>query len=247
MIVKQIDSKLQQVVELKRLFEGCEKALEKLKSNPQDDKSRIAAGNYLCFMRKDLTGGLALLAGISEKDSDLARAVAAQLRLDETPQTQAEAGVLWFEVSNGDDSLVGSRQREHAAALLESALKTATGLLKKDIERQLIHVNTAIAADQGQARAAEMEYILSRSWNVTLPDNRSMLNLKFDANGGLSYQRVNGGTLNAKWKFENNSIVVNDHSSIPFYFYVNNGQVVMSLIQKKTGRIVSTYVCEIAN
>jgi hypothetical protein len=133
-----------QVGEMKSLFLGQKKILERLAKDGDDPGANLEMGKYLCFVKGSWDLGLRFMV----KGSDAALKATAEKELA-FPEAAAERASLadgWFELGEKDKSpLRKSRLLEHARSIYEAALPSATGLLRSKIEKKLAETSEASA------------------------------------------------------------------------------------------------------
>jgi hypothetical protein len=135
-------TRAKQVGEMKTLFQGQKKTLEKLAKEGDDPAANLEMGKFLCFVKGSWDLGIRFMV----KGSDPALKTLAEKELS-FPQAAADQVSLadeWFDLAEKDKSpLRKSRLLMHAREIYEGASAGATGLLRAKIEKKL--------ADTGRA------------------------------------------------------------------------------------------------
>ncbi len=131
----------------KREYSRAEPSLKKIEEEPENPEANLAAGKFMCFVRREWEKGLPMLAHGS--DSRLREIAAKDAATPKDPRDQAEVGDLWWEWSerqfSKDEKQAG---QERAANWYEEAAQGLPFIEKARIERRL-----QAFYDSGPARA----------------------------------------------------------------------------------------------
>ena len=241
--IAQVESQRQKLLELRKLKEAFEKANAKLKTNSDDDKSRVTVGSYLYFIAEQPEQGLAVLA---ESDSPYGDAAQAETRLgksltDAPTEELVNAAERWFQIGAKDKSLLGQKMNSRSLQLLSVAYAKAQGLEKNEIEKILIKVRQA-GVDNGGGNVVEIACL--RPWYVKWSSNQEMKSLRFTPTGNVSWTNSSGGKSNLKWKLDNGAIVFGEKMILGYRFQMKDGKLIASLIHSQSGGLKESKICQ---
>jgi hypothetical protein len=151
-------TRAKQVGEMKSLFLTQKKVLDKLARDGEDPGANLEMGKYLCFVKGSWDLGLRFMV----KGSDPALKALADKELA-FPQSAADQAALadgWFDLGDKDKSpLRKSQLLGHARAIYETALPSATGLMRAKIEKRLSETSEAAAPVAAKAAVNLMTLI----------------------------------------------------------------------------------------
>ncbi|HWE02792.1 MAG TPA: hypothetical protein VG326_10325 [Tepidisphaeraceae bacterium] len=116
-------------------------AAEKLKSSPNDPAANLVVGAYLCFGKRDWTGGVPLLARSGE--ANLKRLAAMEISRPDKLDDIIQLGDGWWETAAHQPDANRTAIRQHAASFYKSALKNSTGLQHSLLERRIAEASAA--------------------------------------------------------------------------------------------------------
>jgi hypothetical protein len=137
-------ARAKEVAEMRTLFQGQKRTLEKLARDGEDAGANLEMGKFLCFVKGTWDLGLRFMV----KGSDPALKAIAEKELA-FPQAVGDQVALadgWFELGQKDKSpLRKSQLLGHAREIYEAALPGATGLLRTRIEKRMAETAAAAA------------------------------------------------------------------------------------------------------
>lgn len=136
----EVRNHIRELTSLREAAERITPVMEKLKKAPQDTSANLAAGSYLCFVRRSWNSGLPLLA---KSDSAQLKSLAtAELAHPTSPTAVIKLADGWFAAAPTLSAADRGSALLHAIDLYRSASSALTGLEK-------------IAVDARIARAAQ--------------------------------------------------------------------------------------------
>ncbi len=133
-----------QVGEMKSLFLGLKKILERLAKDSHDPGANLEMGKYVCFVKGSWDLGLRFL--VIGSDPALKALAEKELAFPEGAAERTSLADGWFELGEKEKSpLRKSRLLERARSIYEGALPSATSLLRSKIEKRLAETSEAAA------------------------------------------------------------------------------------------------------
>jgi len=133
-------------------YSAVRRALETLKTNPDDPAANTSVGKYLCFVKGDWQRGLPMLAkGDDAKLKDLA--TKEQGGTADTKEQVSLAGA-WWDVGNEKANRSYREILPHAGIWYRKALPQLTGLEKAKVEKRLNAIEKSMASKRARRGAA---------------------------------------------------------------------------------------------
>lgn len=124
-------------------------AINTLKDMPEDAKANEAVGQYLCFIKRDWTQGLPMLA--KSANLDLKTLAAQDLAQPTEPALQMAVGDAWWDYSQKPTTSIKAPIMERAQSWYEKCRANLTGLMRAKVDKRMA---TAMPTDAGKASAA---------------------------------------------------------------------------------------------
>jgi len=150
-----------EVAEAKAKFQAMKNALQTLAKSPEDPGSNSQMGQFLCFVKGNWDLGLRFV--IKGSDATLKSLAEKELALTALETDRVPLADGWYDLADKEKSpLCRKQMTAHAAAVYESALPGATGLVRTKIEKRLSELTaklngTAAAAVSGTDLIAFMD------------------------------------------------------------------------------------------
>jgi len=143
-LVKQIVAREKQIKEAAETYARAKTALETLENDPANPTANQAAGEYYCFVKKDWTKGVPMLAlgtdaafkSLAIRELKLSAALRGQ-NIAAFPSEQAELGDAWWDLGEKHDEDMKGRLRSRAAYWYRRASPNLSGLVKQKCEKRL--------------------------------------------------------------------------------------------------------------
>jgi hypothetical protein len=146
LLFTQMSGRAKDVADAKGLYQGMKGVLETLAKTPDDPPANAEMGKFLCFVKGNWDLGLRFIA--KGPEGPLKGLGAKEMANPESAAERSGIADGWAEL--GDKEKSGLRRIQllnHALAIYDSALESATGLMHTKIEKQM----TEIAAKLGPA------------------------------------------------------------------------------------------------
>ena len=155
---KRLRSTIEQIETQDRAWLAVERAMEKLKADPNDPLANAIYGKHLCLSEGDWAKGLAMLAKC--KDAQLAAAAKLDIAGATEADKQLAIGNAWYDIASADESAEGFYAR--AYHWYDLAAPRLVGLDKIKAERRLEQLSRV--RHQEVARKEPME---NAKWRTT--------------------------------------------------------------------------------
>ncbi len=138
-LAKEVAARMKEVEELEAAYGQYQKAMERLKGNPTDPEANLAAGRYLCVVKRDWDRGVPMLALGS--DPGLKAIATQELKGATSPEAQVALGDSWWDLAD-------TKEGEEKTVLLlragywyrQAEPHVASALVKAKLERQLAEI-----------------------------------------------------------------------------------------------------------
>jgi hypothetical protein len=114
------------------------RAMETLKTKPDDPAANTSVGKYLCFAKGDWERGLPKLT--KGDDARLKELAARDLQEPVDTKEQVALGDAWWEASGEGRSVAERAMRQRAAVQYQKAMPTLVGIVKARVEKRLAKV-----------------------------------------------------------------------------------------------------------
>jgi len=146
-LVKQIVAREKQIKEAAEIHAKAQVALETLENDPANPAANQAAGEYYCFVKKDWTKGVPMLAlgteaafkSLAIRELKLSAALRGQ-NISAFPSEQAELGDTWWDLGEKHDEDMKRKLRSRAAYWYRQASPNLRGLVKQKCDKRLEQV-----------------------------------------------------------------------------------------------------------
>ncbi|MBC8872573.1 MAG: hypothetical protein H8E44_24325 [Planctomycetes bacterium] len=140
-LVKQIVARDKRIKEMAKAHARAQEALATLENDPTNPAANQAAGEYFCFVKRDWTKGIPMLALGS--DETLKALAQKELKVARDPKEQVPLGDGWWELAEGSEGEAKLPFVERAAYWYRRALPGLTQLVRIKVDRRLAEIDEA--------------------------------------------------------------------------------------------------------